>query len=84
LREEITREKLYNSTLQVKDYKLPLQDTQKIAGKEFAIFRLGEPPHIGIVSMVVVRQSVWITWCGTHAMYEKDFNTIVRSLRILK
>jgi hypothetical protein len=84
-----TKEQIYNIAFETKDYKPFLQETLKIAGKEVAIFKY--PANLEtsqIISIMITDNIVWVLVCRSQKLDNqddtKDYQIIVRSLRILK
>ncbi len=84
-----TKEQIYNEVFETKDYKQFLQEKLIIAGKEVAIFKYLPNLEISqILSVTITEKIVWVAVCSAHKNCTlddmKDFQIIVRSLRILK
>jgi len=83
-----TKEQIYRMVMGIKDYEPFLQETLRIEGNEVAIFKgpenSGTSSRIGIISATIIGDIVWVTVCIGDSQYEKDFQIMVRSLRVLK
>ena len=80
-----TKEQVYNIVMATKDYTPFFQETLRIAGNEVAILKLPNTgPLISIASVLIVDDIIWVVSCAEDGQYEKDFQTIIRSLRVLK